>query len=80
MASYIIIKGLILKKEPREGLALNTSFQTKKNIWLHIVLGERNAGATPSKTCSEKKRKRFFVFFKKMPVFRIEHAGNHQIF
>jgi hypothetical protein len=32
MASYIIIKGLILRNGPRGRLALNTSFQIKKNI------------------------------------------------
>jgi hypothetical protein len=32
MAFYIIIKGLILRKGPRGRLALNMSFQTKKNI------------------------------------------------
>jgi hypothetical protein len=30
--SYMIIQRLILKKEPREGLALNTSFQAKKKV------------------------------------------------
>ena len=66
-------KGLILKKGPRGGLALHTSFQTKKNIWLHIVLKKNGTGDTPSKRCFEKKRKTFWVFYEK----RIFFNGNH---
>ena len=66
----------ILKKGPRGRLALETSFQTKKNIWLNIVLGQSSVGATPSKPCSEKKRKRFSVLSEKCLFF----DGNHQKF
>jgi hypothetical protein len=53
-------KRLILKKGPRHRLALETSFQTKKKYWFHIVLEESCAGDTPWKTCFEKNAKQVF--------------------
>jgi len=53
-------KRLILKKRLPGRLALETSFQTKNNIWLHIVLGENGVGDTSSKTCSEKNAKQVY--------------------
>ena len=55
-------------------LALETSFQTKKKYWFHIVLGESSVGDTPSKPCSEKKRKTFSILCEKCIFFN----GNHQ--
>ena len=47
----------ILKKGLRGRLAPVTSFLTKKNIRLHLVLGGPDVGDTPSKSCFEKKAK-----------------------
>ena len=53
-------KRAYFKKGPREGLALNMSFQTKKNILLYIEQWSNGDGATSSNLPSEKNSKQFF--------------------
>ena len=53
-------KRAYFKKGPREELALNMSFQTKKNIWLYIEQWSNDGGATSSNLPSEKNVKQVF--------------------
>ena len=53
-------KRAYFKRELREGLALNMSFQTKKNISLYIEQWSNGDGATSSNLPSGKNMKQFF--------------------
>jgi hypothetical protein len=61
--SYMIIKRLILKKEPREGLALNRSFQAKKKFDFILYCG-RMALEILHRTHALRKTKKHFSFFR----------------
>ena len=73
-------KRTYFKKRATRGASPKHELSNKKKYLASYCTGGEKRWRYSVENMFWEKTKKIFCFFKKMPVFRIEHAGNHQIF